>query len=154
MSNTYTQIHIQAVFAVKHRECIILDSWKNELYKFMAGIVAHNGHKLIAINGMPDHIHILFGMRPSQSLSDLMQDIKGSSSRWINDKRFIRDKFFWQEGYGAFSYRKSELPQMIRYIENQQTHHAKETFIDEYRQMLSDFEIEYNERYIFKAVEY
>ena len=113
MANTYTQIHIQAVFTVQNRNCIILNSWKDELYKYISGIVNSNNHKLLAINGMPDHIHILFGFRPSQSVSDLMQDIKGNSSKWINEKRFVTGKFSWQEGYGAFSYSKSEVPGVI-----------------------------------------
>ena len=111
MVNTYTQIHIQAVFSVQNRECIIQNIWKDELYKNITGIVHNNNHKLLAINGMPDHVHVLFGLRPSQSISDLLQDIKGSSSKWINDKRLVRGKFFWQEGFGAFSYSKLGLPE-------------------------------------------
>lgn len=103
---------------------------------------------------MPDHVHILFGFRPSQSLSDLMQDIKGSSSKWINEKRFIKGKFSWQEGYGAFSYSKSELPKVIQYIRNQEEHHKKRTFIEEYEDLLKEFEIEYDKRFVFKAIDY
>ncbi len=154
MANTYTQIHIQAVFAVQSRDCIMLRSWKDELYKYITGIVQNNKHKLLAINGMPDHVHILFGFRPSQSLSDLMQDIKGSSSKWINEKRFIKGKFSWQEGYGAFSYSKSELPKVIQYIRNQEEHHKKRTFIEEYEDLLKEFEIEYDKRFVFKAIDY
>jgi REP element-mobilizing transposase RayT len=154
MANTYTQIHIHAVFSVQNRECIIGYNWKDELYKYITGVLSNNHHKLLAINGMPDHVHILFGMRPTQSLSDLLQDIKGSSSKWINDKKFVRDKFSWQEGYGAFSYGKSQLTHIIRYIEKQQEHHQKKTFIQEYEEFLNAFEVEYNERYIFKPVEY
>jgi len=153
MANTYTQIHIQTVFSVQNRECIILKSWKDELYKYIAGIVQNNNHKLLAINGIPDHVHLLFGLRPTQSLSDLMQDIKGSSSKWINEKRFVRGKFSWQEGYGAFSYSKAELTKVLNYIDNQQTHHKKKTFTEEYLEMLKEFEIEYDERYVFKPVE-
>jgi putative transposase len=108
MANTYTQIHIQTIFAVKRRK-----EWKDELYKYITGIIQAHGHKLLAINGMSDHLHIFFGMRPIQSLSDLMQDIKGSSSKWINEKRFINDRFEWQEGYGAFSYSKSQTADVI-----------------------------------------
>jgi putative transposase len=153
MANTYTQIHIQAVFSVQNRECIILKSWKDELFKYITGIVQNNNHRLLAINGMPDHVHLLFGLRPAQSLSDLMQDIKGSSSKWINEKRFVRGKFSWQEGYGAFSYSKAELPNVLSYIDNQQIHHRKKTFTEEYLEMLKEFEIEYDERYVFKPVE-
>ena len=107
MPNTYTQIHIQFVFAVKYRAGMIDSSWKNELYKYITGIVQRNNHKLISINGMSDHIHILIGLRPTQSISDLMQDIKGNSSKWINEKPFVKRKFEWQEGFGAFSNSKS-----------------------------------------------
>jgi REP element-mobilizing transposase RayT len=154
MANTYTQLHIQAVFAVQNRECIIQPSWKDELYKYITGIVQNNKHKLLTINGMPDHIHILFGFRPTQSLSDLMQDIKGDSSKWINEKGFVRGKFSWQEGYGAFSYSKSELHRIINYIESQEAHHKKETFIEEYLDFLKEFEVDFDDRYIFKPVFY
>lgn len=154
MANTYTQIHIQAVFAVQNRDCIIHRGWKDELYKYITGIVQNNKHKILAMNGMPDHVHILFGFRPSQSLSDLMQDIKGSSSKWINEKKFIKGKFSWQEGYGAFSYSKSDLPNVIQYIKNQEEHHKKKSFIEEYKDLLKKFEIDYDERFVFKPVDY
>ena len=152
MANTYTQIHIQFVFAVKFRDAIIHSFWKDELYRYMTGIIQNNKHKLIAINGMPDHIHILIGMRPTQSISDLMQDIKGSSSKWINQKGFIKGKFEWQEGYGAFSYGKSQVKDVIAYIENQEQHHSKKTFRDEYMDFLKKFDVEYDEQYIFKEM--
>ncbi len=152
MTNTYTQIHIQFVFAVKYRNAVIESSWKNDLYKYMAGIVKNNNHKLLSINGMPDHIHILVGLRPSQSISDLLQDMKGSSSKWINSMKLVKGKFEWQEGYGAFSYSKSHLDNVIRYIENQEQHHKKSTFIQEYREFLDKFEVEYDEKYLFKEL--
>jgi putative transposase len=114
MPNTYTQIHIQAVFTVQNRTCLIDKSWKNDLYKYITGIIQGNGHKLLTINGMPDHVHILFGFRPTQSLSELMQDVKGNSSKWINENEFINGKFTWQEGFGAFSYSKSHVPAVIK----------------------------------------
>ena len=154
MANTYTQIHIQAVFAVKNRNCIIKNSWKNELYKYINGIIRTNGHKVLAINGMPDHIHIFFGMRPIQSLSDLMQDIKGDSSKWINNKKLAGTHFSWQEGYGAFSYSKSQVDAVIKYINNQEKHHRKKSFIEEYYDFLKKFEIDFDESYIFKPIEY
>jgi putative transposase len=154
MANTYTQIHIQAVFSVQSRDCIIHRKWKDELYKYMTGIVQNNKHKLLAINGMPDHVHILFGLRPSQSLSDLMQDIKGSSSKWINEKGFIKAKFSWQEGYGAFSYSKSHVPNVIQYIKNQEEHHKHKSFTEEYEELLREFEIDYDNHFVFKPVEY
>ena len=152
MPNTYTQIHIQFVFAVKYRDSIIHSSWKDELYKYITGIVQNNKHKLISINGMPDHVHVLIGMRPHQSISDLMQDVKGDSSKWINEKKFAKGKFEWQEGYGAFSYGKSQIKEVILYIENQEQHHKKKTFIEEYLDFLKKFEVEYDEKYIFKEL--
>jgi putative transposase len=149
MSNTYTQIHIHFVFAVKYRYGTINASWKDELYKYITGIIQNNSHKLICINGMPDHVHILAGVRPAQSISDLMQDIKGSSSKLINDKKYVRSKFEWQEGYGAFSYGKSQIKEVISYIENQEQHHKKKSFIEEYRDFLKAFDIDFDERYIF-----
>ena len=149
MANTYTQIHIHVVFAVKFRDAAIQNPWKHDLYKYVTGIVQNNGHKLIAINGMSDHVHILIGMRPVQSLSVLMQDIKANSSRWVNEKQFVKARFEWQEGYGAFSYAKSQLGQVIRYIENQEEHHRKRSFREEYLEFLEKFEVDYNEQYIF-----
>lgn len=154
MANTYTQIHIQAVFAVQNRECIMGKGWKDELYKYMTGIIRNHGHRVLAINGMPDHIHIFFGMRPVQSLSDLMKHIKGDSSEWINEKKFIGSRFSWQEGYGGFSYGKSQVSQVIEYIERQEVHHRKKTFMEEYREFLKAFDVEYDERYIFKPIDY
>ena len=152
MANTYTQIHIQFVFAVKYRDCLIHPSWKEELYMYITGITKENGHKLLAINGMPDHIHILIGLRPTQSISDLMQDIKGGSSKWINLKKFLKIKFEWQEGYGAFSYSKSQIINIIQYIKNQENHHKVKSFREEYFEILKEFEIDYNENYIFKEL--
>lgn len=153
MANTYTQIHLHLIFAVQNRISLIQDSWAERLYQYIKGIVQTNKHKMIIINGMPDHIHIAVGMRPAQSLSDLMQDIKGSSSKWINDNNLIKGKFQWQEGYGAFSYNKSSLLKLIEYIKNQQLHHQKKTFLQEYKEFLDLFEIEYDERYIFQEIE-
>ena len=153
MPNTYTQIHIHTIFAVKSRVGLINNEWKDHLYKYIVGIIQHYDHKLLAINGMPDHIHILFGMRPTQSLSDLMQDIKGSSSKWINDERLVKGRFEWQSGYGGFSYAKSEVPQIMSYIRNQEEHHRQKTFLEEYKEFLTLFGIEHDERYIFKPLE-
>ena len=150
MANTYTQIHIQFVFAVKYRNGLIHASFKEELYQYISGIIKANNHKLLAINGMPDHLHIFIGMRPTQSISDLLQDIKGSSSKWINEKKFLKVKFEWQEGYGAFSYSKSHVNNVINYIQNQENHHKKESFRNEYLKFLNSFEVEYDERFIFK----
>lgn len=153
MANTYTQIHIHAVFAVQHRDCMISSQWKEELYRYITGIIQNNGHKMLAINGMPDHLHVFFGMRPVQSLSDLMQDIKGDSSKWINHNKFIRSHFSWQEGYGAFSYSKSHVENVIRYIKDQEVHHHKKTFLEEYVDFLKKFGVPYDERYLFNPLD-
>lgn len=150
MANTYTQIHLQFVFAVKYRNGLIHSSFKKELYYYISGIIKAHNHKLLAINGMPDHIHILVGMRPSQSVSDLIQDIKANSSKWINEKKFLKVKFEWQEGYGAFLYSKSHVQNVIKYIQNQEKKHQATTFNEEYLDFLNAFEIEYDERYVFK----
>ena len=153
MANTYTQIHIHAVFAVQNRISLIQKEWQDELYKYISGIIENNGHKHLKIGGMPDHIHVLFGMRPTQSLSELMQDIKGSSSLWINKKRLVRGKFSWQEGYGAFSYGKSQIDRVVKYIEQQEKHHKKRDFTEEYSELLKLFDIKFDERYILKNPE-
>jgi REP element-mobilizing transposase RayT len=150
MANTYTQIHIQSVIAVQHRQGLIDDQWRDELHKYITGIVQAHGHKMLQINSMPDHLHCLFGMRPVQALSELMKQVKQDSSKWINAHRLTKGKFSWQAGYGAFSYSKSQLPQVIQYIQNQQEHHKKRTFIEEYRAMLDAHEVSYDERFIFK----
>lgn len=153
MANTYTQIHLQLIFAVKYRAAIISDTWKNELYKYISGIIQQQKHKLLIVNGVADHIHLLIGFRPHQSLADLMQDIKGSSSKWINENKFTQSKFSWQGGYGAFSYSHSQLSRVINYIKNQENHHKKTPFIDEYKLFLKTFEVAYDERYILKDPE-
>jgi REP element-mobilizing transposase RayT len=153
MANTYTQIHIQAVFAVKARIGLMQSAWKNDLYKYITGIVQTHKHKMLAIDGMPDHIHVFFGMRPTQSLSDLLQDIKGGSSKWINENKLVKGHFEWQEGYGAFSYSKSHVEQVINYIRNQEEHHRKQTFLEECKDFLEKFEVEFDDRYIFKEPE-
>lgn len=152
MPNTYTQIHIQVVFAVQNRQSLISGHWKDELYKYITGIIQNNNHKVLQINGMPDHIHVFFGMRPTQALSELMKQVKHDSSKWINNKGLVNGRFSWQSGYGAFSYSKSEVPRIINYIKNQEGHHKKVVFKDEYLKLLKDFDVEYDERYILKPV--
>lgn len=150
MANTYTQIHLQLVFAVKFRESLIRPAWKDELYKYITGIITSNEHKVLAIGGMPDHIHILIGLRPDQALSGLLKEVKGSSSKWINERRFLNSHFTWQEGYAAFSYKKSDLPGIISYIQHQEEHHKKKSFQEEYLEMLKEFQVNFDERYILK----
>ena len=153
MANTYTQLYIHYVFAVQNRLSLIDGNWKTQLYKYMNGIIGQQGHKPFAINGMPDHVHVLVSMNPKQGPSDLMFNVKRSSSLWINENRFVAGKFSWQEGFGAFSYGKSQIPDIVQYIENQEFHHKKRTFQEEYLDFLKAFGIEYDERYIFKKVE-
>jgi len=152
MANTYTQLYIQFVFAVQNRRSLIQNEWKDELYKYITGIVQNNKHKLIAINGIPNHIHIFIGYQPHQLIPDLLQDIKGSSSGWINNKGFTNGKFNWQEGYGAFSYSHSHIDRVVKYIMNQKQHHKKKTLSEEYLELLDKFNVEYDERYILKDI--
>ena len=149
MANTYTQIHIHFVFAVRGRQSLILDSFQAELYRYIAGIVRNKGHKLIQINGMPDHIHILIGLRPMESISGLAKSIKQESTKWINSKNFLAYRFSWQGGFGAFSCSKRELKSLIEYIQNQKEHHQIKSFRKEYKELLSEAEIDYEEKYIF-----
>ena len=155
MANTYTQIHLQLVFAVKYRASLISIDWEDELYKYITCIIQNKKHKLLQINGMPDHIHILIGYRPSEALPALIADVKSQSTKWINEHKLVKGKFQWQDGYGAFSYRKSDIPSIIEYIKKQKEHHYNHqlTFREEYLQILKEFEIDYNEDYIFKALE-
>jgi len=149
MPNTYTQLHIQFVFAVKNRAALIDLEWKHELHKYITGIFQNNNHKMLQINSMPDHIHIFIGMRPHQSISALVQNVKTESSKWIEAQKVCGNTFRWQEGYGAFSYSKSHVSRVIQYIQNQEMHHRKETFLEEYKRLLKLFEINYDEQYIF-----
>ena len=152
MPNTYTQIHIQFVFAVKSRKAVIHASWKEELYKYISEIISSNSHKVLAINGVEDHIHILIGYRPTQAMSDLIQQVKQSSSKWINNKGFLKSKFEWQQGFGAFSYSKTHVDRVINYINNQEEHHKKKAFLAEYELFLKKFNVDYDKRYIFKEL--
>jgi REP element-mobilizing transposase RayT len=153
MANTYTQIHIHAVFAVQNRISCIQKSWQERLYLYIIAIIQKHEHKVLCIGGMPDHIHILIGFRPTQALSALMQEVKRDSSEWINKEKLVMGKFSWQEGYGAFSYAKSQIPAVCNYIETQEQHHKQKTFREEYLDILQKFEIEYNEKYIFSDIQ-
>lgn len=153
MANTYTQLFNHYVFAVQDRLCLINKKWQDDLYKYMNGIIKQHGHRLYIINGMNDHIHILISMSPKQAPSELMYHLKRSSSLWINQNRLTSGKFSWQEGFGAFSIGKAQLPGIIKYIENQQEHHKQTTFREEYLRFLNVSGIEYDERYIFKPIE-
>ena len=150
MAGTFSQVYIQIVFAVKGRENVIAESWRDELHKYIAGIINGKEQKSIIVNGMPDHIHAFVGLKPSLSISDLVRDVKNSSSNFINNRKFVRGRFSWQEGYGAFSYSHSHIGQVYEYILNQEAHHKKRTFREEYLSLLKKFEIEYNEKYLFE----
>ena len=152
MANTYTQLYVHCVFAVQNRFGLIGKNWKDDLYKYMAGIIEKQKHKLYVINGMPDHIHALISMNPSQSTSDLIYHIKRSSSIWINDNKLVQGKFSWQEGFGAFSLSKKDAYSVINYIKNQESHHGKKSFIDEYKEFLIENDVQFDEKYIFKAI--
>ncbi len=150
MSNTYTQLYVQFVFAVKYRRAMIHNVWEEQLRRYITGIVQNHKHKMLAINNMPDHLHLFVGLNPSQSISDLMRIVKSDSSEWINANQFTATGFNWQEGYGAFSYSQSHIVNVIDYIDQQKEHHQKVSFKDEYKSLLEKFGIEYDERYIFK----
>ena len=153
MANTYTQIYIHIVFAVQHRNVLISTSWKERLHKYTTGIIQNQGHKLIAINTMPDHVHIFIGMKPDVALSDLVRDIKRDSTNFVNKEIRVRGKFAWQEGFGAFSYSHSQIDSVVKYIMNQEEHHSRRTFREEYEAMLKEFAIEYDARYVFERIE-
>ena len=152
MANTYTQIYIHAVFAVKFRQRVIPRDHETAIQKYMTGIVTNLGSKLIAINNMPDHVHFLCGLKPDVCVSDLVGKVKTGSSGLINERRWVAGHFEWQLGFGAFSYSRKDIPTVARYIENQKEHHARKTFREEYLELLREFGIDYDEKYALKGV--
>lgn len=152
MPNTYTQLHIHCVFAVKYRAATIDIEWEERLHKYITGIVQNNGHKMLAINSTPDHLHLFVGLHPQQSISDMMRLVKGDSSEFINVQKFTKRKFNWQEGYGAFSNSHSQIDRVVKYILNQKEHHRTKKFIEEYVSMLKKAEINYDGKYIFNEL--
>ncbi len=152
-AGTFSQIYIQLIFAVKGRQSLILASWEDELYMYITGIIRNKNQKMLAINGVSDHIHILIGMKPTCCLSDLVREIKKSSNHFINEKRFSTYKFEWQEGFGAFSYSHSALENVIKYIQNQKEHHKKQSFKEEYRLFLEKFKVEFKDEYLFEWID-
>jgi REP element-mobilizing transposase RayT len=152
MAGTYSQIYLQVVFAVKGRENLIAQSWKDELHKYISGIIKEKEQKPIIVNGMPDHIHAFIGLKPSMRISDLVRDIKNNSSKFINEKGWLKGRFSWQEGYGVFSYSHSHIERVYNYILNQEEHHRKKTFKDEYLELLKKFNIEFKEAYVFDFI--
>ena len=153
MAGTFSKIYIQVVFAVKGRQNLIADSWKAELYKYIGGIVKAKNQKSIIINGMPDHIHCFIGLRPSTAISDLVREMKNNSTNFINDRSFLKGKFSWQEGYGAFSYSHSHIDRVYKYILNQEKHHTRTSFKDEYLDLLTKFEIAHEEKFLFEWID-
>jgi len=153
MANTYTQIYIQIVFTVKGRQNLIPKQNREELHKYITGIITNRNQKLLSIFAMPDHIHLLVGLKPNISISDLVRDVKAGSSKFISDNNWIKGKFSWQEGFGAFSYSKSQIDNVVKYILNQEEHHKTTTFKDEYLDFLKKFEIDYNEKYLFEWID-
>ena len=147
--STYSQIYIQVIFAVQNRNALINHEWEERLYKYITGIVQKKEQKMLAINGIPNHIHFLIGMKPTCNLSDLVREIKKSSNEFIKEENFSKFKFNWQEGFGAFSYSHSQLDDIIKYIMNQKEHHRKITFREEYLDFLKKFNVQYDEKYLF-----
>ena len=151
--STFSQIYIQIIFACKSRESLIKKDWEEELFKYITGIVQNKGQKMLAINGVSDHVHFLIGMNPSCCLSDLIREIKKSSNTFIKEKRFSKYKFEWQQGYGAFSYSHSSLGNVISYIQNQKEHHKQKSFKEEYISFLKKFEVNFKDEYLFKWID-
>lgn len=153
MANTYTQLYIQIVFAVKGRQNLILKQHREELNKYITGVVQKREHKMLAVNCMPDHAHVFVGINPKQSISDLVRDIKSHSSAFISDNKWTGGKFNWQEGFGAFSYSQSHIDAVVQYVLNQEEHHRIKTFKEEYLDFLKKFEVEYDEKYLFEWID-
>jgi REP-associated tyrosine transposase len=153
MANTFSQIYLQFVFAVKHRESLISKEHKEELHKYITGLVTNRKAKMLAVHCMPDHIHLFVGFKPVISIADFIKEIKVESNEFINSKKWIKGNFSWQEGYGVFSYSHSHIESVINYIHNQETHHKKKSFREEYHEFLEKFEIPFEEKYLFNFVE-
>ena len=149
MSGTYSQIYIHAVFAIKGRENLLHKPWREDVFKYMAGIIREKNQKPIIVQGIEDHVHLFIGIRPTMCISDLVRDIKNNTSKYINDRKLVIGKFSWQEGYGVFSYSHSHLDNVYQYILNQEQHHHKKTFREEYLELLQKFEVEHDEKYLF-----
>ncbi len=153
MPNTYSQIYVQIVFTVRGRECLIVPANRESLHQFITGVVKNREQKLIAVFAMPDHVHLLLGIKPNISISDLVRDIKSGSSKFITDNNWVKGKFNWQEGFGAFSYSRSQIDTVVKYILNQEEHHKIKSFKQEYLEFLEKFEIQYDEKYLFEWID-
>ena len=153
MAGTFKQIYIQAVFAVKSRENLIDKSWRPELHKYISGIITGKDQKSIIVNGVADHVHCFIGLKPTMAISHLIRDVKNNSSKFINESGLLKGKFNWQDGYGVFSYHHSQLDMIYNYILNQEQHHHKKTFREEYLELLNEFEIPFKDEYLFDWIE-
>lgn len=153
MAGTFSQIYIQYVFAVKGRENLLQKPWRDEVFKYMAGIIKGKNQKPIIVNGVEDHVHVFVGIKPSMTISDLVRDIKNNSSKFINTKGFVKGKFQWQEGYGIFSHSESQIDKVYNYILNQNEHHRTKTFKEEYIELLSKFQIDFKTEFLFEWIE-
>ncbi|RZL30558.1 MAG: IS200/IS605 family transposase [Pedobacter sp.] len=149
MAGTFSKIYIQYVFAVRGRQNLLQKPWRNEVFKYMSGIIKEKGQKPIIVNGVADHVHVFVGIKPAMNISDLIRDVKNNSSKFINEQGWLNGKFSWQEGYGAFSYAHSQIENVYQYIANQEEHHRTKTFKEEYLEFLKKFEIEHDEKYLF-----
>lgn len=150
MANTYYQVYVHSVFAVKFRNAVIDHKWKNDFMAVIGNLINETGCKTHIVNGVEDHVHCFFGLNPAISLSDIMRSVKAKSSKWVNESRFLQNRFEWQKGYGAFSYSHSQVDIIFKYIQNQEQHHKKRSFSEEYLELLTKFEIEHNKKYLFE----
>ncbi len=153
MANTYHQIYLQAVFAVKYRHAVIDKSWRNQLFGVIGNLINESNCKTIIVNGVEDHVHCFFGLKPVISVSELMKAVKAKSSKFINDNSLTKSRFEWQRGYGVFSYNQSQVSTVYNYIRNQEIHHLKKSFRDEYHDFLEEYKINYDEQYLFGDLE-
>jgi putative transposase len=153
MAGTYSQIYIQVVFAVKGRQNLLHKNWRDLVFKYMSGIITGKSQKAIIVNGVADHVHLFIGLKPAMAISDLVRDVKNNSSNFINDKKLVKGTFSWQEGYGAFSYSHSQIDNVYQYVLNQEEHHKKKTFREEYLDYLEKFDVDYDEKYLFDWIE-
>jgi REP element-mobilizing transposase RayT len=153
MAGTYHQIHLQIVFAVKGRANLLHKEWRQEVFRYMSGIIKAKGEKPIIVNGVSDHVHVFVGLKPVSNVSDLVRDVKNNSSNFINGQKWLKNKFNWQDGYGVFSYGHSQIERVYNYILNQEKHHRKKTFREEYIEFLKKFEVEYDHKYLFEWIE-
>jgi len=153
MANTYTQLNVHAVFSVSGRENLILKNWETELFKYLAGILSGTDNYSMSVGGYRDHVHLFFELNPRNSVSDVLQNVKSKSSKWINERRFVPGKFTWQKGYGAFTYSRTQRNRVIQYIMEQEKHHQRQTFREEYLEMLIRNEVDYNDAYLFEFYE-